>query len=174
MRIWFQKKFRLPATSEEWLNSSLDELTIWFLEDLYLEHDDLARGVRLKHIGMEVAPTGDSLLDKWERQIAQGIMPDLDEDEDPRAAARDARIREAARKQIESGGDYLYIASLPEKIAMVEQIRDYYGDIEFDADQYKLASGYGDIVRERQPVNQSLSQKAVAAFIGQAGQKGDK
>lgn len=101
----------------------MEDLFVEFLEDLFLSSEDYAREKRLEHLGMEIAPTGDPLIDMWERQLAQGQTPDLDAGEDDRAKQRDALIRSAAARQRATGGPLIYKAKLHPAIAYMEAIR---------------------------------------------------
>jgi len=102
-----------------------------FLEDLYNQDEESASKARLKYLGSEMGPTGDPLLDFWERQIARGEEPDLDICEDPRAAARDALMKEKARKHFEETGERIY-RSRPQDVIYGTREKDP-GD-EFDLD----------------------------------------
>lgn len=91
-----------------------------FYEDLF-EHDDTyARQVRLRELGYELPPTGDPLLDKWERQLARGEIPDLGEGEDEKSRIRDAWVREQAKIYREQTGGLLYRA--PSPLEMMQQM----------------------------------------------------
>jgi len=92
-------KYTRPITSVEWQNSYLDDLFVEMYEDLLEQDKDLLRELSLKYLGMEVSPTGDPLIDKWERQIARGEMPDLNEGEDDVAKSRDALVKQAYKAQ---------------------------------------------------------------------------
>lgn len=100
-----------------------EDLVVEFLEEMLQRNDDLARELRIRYTGREIAPTGDPLIDMWEWQIAHGITPDLDLGEDEATRERDRRVAEAAAKQYAETGDPLYIARLPEQIAGVEALR---------------------------------------------------
>jgi len=108
LRQWWTHRYNRPTTSREWGDSYLDDLMVEFLEDLYNTDDESAAKARLKYMGTEVGPTGDPLLDFWERQIARGEDPDLDMCEDPRSAQRDALMKERARKHFAETGERIY------------------------------------------------------------------
>lgn len=123
LRRWFVRKFRRPLTSEEWLTSYPDELAVMMFEDILDEDEELAKELRLKHLGYEVALTGDPLVDMWERQIAQGVEPDLDYEEPENSKERDRKIREDARRHYaEHGRDRLYRAPVPDQSLSIEDI----------------------------------------------------
>jgi len=157
LRRWWTKKYRLPITSEHWKNAFKDELLAEFLEDLIDDDEEYARELRLKHLGYEVAPSGDPIIDLWEKQIAEGIVPDLDYDEPENAKLRDERIRKMARRYYsEYGRSSLFKAPAPEDSLSIEDIESkregwgpdmrQYGvpdeaDIMFDRSGYPLGSG---------------------------------
>jgi hypothetical protein len=119
-----------------------------FLEDLYQKDEEFAAKSRLKHLGSEMGPTGDPLLDFWERQIARGEDPDLDICEDPRAAKRDALMRDKARQHFEETGERIY-RSRPQDV--IYGSRDP-GD-EFDLDYTTEEDrSFADAVESRIPV----------------------
>jgi len=95
-----------------------------FMEDVFEANPEYARLKRLEHFGMEIAPTGDPLVDMWERQIANGEEPDMDVGEDDKARKRDAWVREQARKHLEETGEKIYIAPLPPVVAYMEAMRE--------------------------------------------------
>ena len=92
---------------------------IHFLEDHFENDEEEARKARLKYLGYELSPTGDRLVDKWERQVAKGEIPDLEEDEPLNAKIRDAKIRAAAERFYNLTGERVYIAPKPDSIAMM-------------------------------------------------------
>lgn len=122
LRRWWTNKYRLPITSDAWRNADYDDLLVEFFEDQILEDDDLAKELRLKYLGYEMAKTGDPLIDMWEKQIAQGQVPDLDIGEAENARARDEKIRKKAREHYRNyGRESLYKAPEPE-----DQIEKFY------------------------------------------------
>ena len=133
LRRWWTKKYRLPITSEHWKESFFEDLYVEFFEDLLFEDEDFARVQRLKYLGVEVI-TGDDLLDLWERQIAQGQVPDMDVGEDEKAKERDRKVREAARKHKEQTGQTIYKAKLHPAIDYMEAVRE-------GLDPYELTAG---------------------------------
>ena len=74
------RKYRLPPTSDEFLRCTPEEMLIEFFEDWYLDHPDRqARTEVHERTDVEYHVTGDPLVDRWEREIAEGKEPDLDE-----------------------------------------------------------------------------------------------
>lgn len=97
----------------------------------------LAMDVRRKYLGTELSPTGDPLIDMWERQIAAGEVPDLDACEDPKIKEKDRQIQEAARRHFEETGERVYIPDTPVSIEDIERLRAESDPWAFDAEEYQ-------------------------------------
>lgn len=80
LRRWWTKKYQLPWTHELAQNSTEFELAVEFFEDLF-EKDPKAMLEAARGADGEIhfEETDDELIDKWERELAQGITPDLTE-----------------------------------------------------------------------------------------------
>lgn len=92
------KKYKLPSTHEAFQNSTIYELTIEFYEDLFeKDSKELLRAGKNEDGEFVFEETGDPLIDKWEKEIAQGITPDLTEGMNSEARAQLVRERELAR-----------------------------------------------------------------------------
>ena len=95
------RKYSLPPTSDEYLRYTPEELIVEFFEDYFESHpaEQLQRQVH-ETSGQPYFVTGDPLIDKWEREIAEGREPDLDEALTPNQRevekARLERLRAAA------------------------------------------------------------------------------
>jgi len=77
----------------------MPELLVEFYEDYYSEHPDEARRVFNKADGQfYFEETGDELLDKWERELEQGLTPDLEEGLSQSAKERLQKEREKRKK----------------------------------------------------------------------------
>ena len=89
------EKYRLPASHSLFEEQSLADLLLERYEDLYDEKRTLEKMLRSGGRGYaamkerldvlcaalgEQTTTGDSLVDRWEAQIARGEIPDLDEE----------------------------------------------------------------------------------------------
>lgn len=74
MRRWAEDKYNLPWTHESIQCQTFNELLIRFWEDYYIKHSLEAKKAGT---GEVVFRTGDPLVDKWEDEIAQGLIPDL-------------------------------------------------------------------------------------------------
>ena len=80
MRRWWTEKYRLPWTHESAQASTLFELVVEFFEDAYIRDKSLLLRDQKGDDGeITFSDTGDDLLDKWEREIAMGLTPDLEE-----------------------------------------------------------------------------------------------
>lgn len=97
---------------------------IHLLEDHYVNDDESARKARLKYLGYEMDTSGDHLVDRWEKQVAKGEIPDLDQDEPENAKIRDAKIREASQRYYELTGERVYIAPPPDSAEQFERDRE--------------------------------------------------
>jgi len=102
-----------------------------------VEDPIMAMDIRKKHIGLDIAPTGDPLIDMWERQIAAGEVPDLDACESPNIREHDKKIREEARRHYMETGEKIYIPPVPVTIDQIESLRDKVGLPDFDVDTYQ-------------------------------------
>lgn len=89
LRRWWTKKYQLPWTHELFQESQSHELLIEFYEDLF-ENDPRAMLEAARDEEGEVVfeETGDPLIDKWEKELAQGITPDLTEGMSPVVLAK--------------------------------------------------------------------------------------
>lgn len=112
------------------------DLIVEFLEDAYQEDPVLAMDVRKKYMGTDIAPTGDPLIDMWERQIAAGEVPDLDACEDPKTKARDKKMQEAAKRHYEETGERFYTPPTPVFIEQIEKMREEALPGDFDVENY--------------------------------------
>lgn len=72
---WIEKKYNLPWTHNAFQELTLLELLTMFWEDYYQKHPVDARRTKDGHVVF--SNTGDSLIDKWEKEIAMGLDPDL-------------------------------------------------------------------------------------------------
>lgn len=96
LRRWWAKKYNRPPTDPMFTGQTVAELELEMFEDLLLQreeimekldehgHDQRERGElreRLAEINevfeIETDLGEDSLIDEWERQIAEGEVPDL-------------------------------------------------------------------------------------------------
>lgn len=90
-KTWWAKKYQTPPT-KEFLDMSSGELALEVYTDLYtrlfdmqLEYEERPTS-KLMHeiehlqevLGEKIA-TNDELIDKWERELEQGLTPDLSE-----------------------------------------------------------------------------------------------
>jgi hypothetical protein len=75
LRMWWTKKYQKSPRSPEYLSYTIFDLVVEFFEDYY----DQNRG-EMHNLDLPFAGTGDDMIDKWEREIRAGIVPDLMED----------------------------------------------------------------------------------------------
>lgn len=99
LKRWWSKKYKLPPNHELFLNQNIGELNLemyedWMvrkdeLEDLMLNRPELFDPSQMRGMQRELdslnAALGendfveDDLIDKWERELAEGKTPDLTE-----------------------------------------------------------------------------------------------
>jgi len=95
LRRWWSGKYNLPPNHALFMEQSQAELTLEMYEDFIAKKEELE--YRLEEATAKEAQflmrqltainkilgddnfTGDPLIDKWEREIAEGKIPDLDE-----------------------------------------------------------------------------------------------
>jgi uncharacterized protein YmfQ (DUF2313 family) len=102
LRRWWVKKYNLPWTHEAAQCLSHFEILTEFYED-YFEGDKTALYKEVAdESGHVVLPdTGDELIDKWERELAQGLTPDLEEGMTPEARKMaEEEKKEAVEKKL--------------------------------------------------------------------------
>ena len=73
--MWWTKKYQKSPRSPEYLSYTIFELVVEFFEDYYSEHR-----TEMYELDLPGATTGDAVIDKWEKEIRSGIIPDLLED----------------------------------------------------------------------------------------------
>ena len=94
MSRWWSRKYNLPPNHELFLERTLGDLHQEMIEDLLLRQDELRKRVddgedeegdlfrELNEVNKalgEDEDIQDVLWDKWERELAEGKVPDLDE-----------------------------------------------------------------------------------------------
>jgi len=75
LRRWWTKKYQKSPNSEEYKGYTLFDLLTEFFEDYYSNEPS-----KMKDLDLPFSPTGDPMVDKWEREIEQGLTPDIMED----------------------------------------------------------------------------------------------
>ena len=88
---WWQEKFRLPSTHELFQNSTLLELLTEFWLDQYYRNP--LEAYRNADGQVQFIDTGDELIDKWERELAEGKVPDYNEAFSPEQLETLERLR---------------------------------------------------------------------------------
>jgi hypothetical protein len=73
LRRWWQEKFNLPSNHELFQNSTFFELLTDFWEDYFYRHPlEVHRNEKGE---IQFSKTGDELIDKWEKELAEGKTP---------------------------------------------------------------------------------------------------
>jgi len=98
VKRWWSRKYNLPPNHGLLENQTMGELLLEMYEDAMVEREDvqqsLSRGdgsvqemqSRLRELnvlldGEESDEFKDDLIDKWERELLEGNIPDLDEEQ---------------------------------------------------------------------------------------------
>lgn len=80
LRRWWERKFSLPWSDERAQSLTLFELTKLYWEDIYTSDSKaLMEAARNENGDVVFEETGDPLIDKWEKELAMGVKPDLTE-----------------------------------------------------------------------------------------------
>lgn len=95
LKQWWVKKYKLPANHDLFQNQSAAELSLEMYEDMLLRKEEILEQLetasskasnklyeQLNSINAvlgEPVAVQDELVDRWEREIEQGITPDLNE-----------------------------------------------------------------------------------------------
>lgn len=105
LKRWWVGKYKLPPTHPLFEGQSMAALTLEMFEDLYVRREEIKRDLKdvssakerlelmdaLQKLDEALGErdeatdpngpmvTGDPLVDRWERELAAGRMPDLDE-----------------------------------------------------------------------------------------------
>lgn len=75
LRRWVEDRYSLPLTHESFQDLTPFELLVWFWEDHFERNP-----IEAKKVGVDDEVqfvTDDPLLNKWEAEIAKGLVPDL-------------------------------------------------------------------------------------------------
>lgn len=80
LRRWWTEKYKLPWTNPAFQESTTLELLTEYFEDDFEKHpNELLKAGKNEDGEIVFEETGDPIIDKWEREIAMGIEPDLTE-----------------------------------------------------------------------------------------------
>ena len=80
LRRWWCKKYHQPPHSELFLQYTFLDLLTEFFEDHYEQNRKEMYKMEQELTGAVRLPShGDSMVEKWEEQLARGEMPDLTE-----------------------------------------------------------------------------------------------
>lgn len=105
MRRWAEAKYKIPWTHEAFQQQTLLDLLTSFWEDHYADNPLEAKRTPSGEVTFQ---TGDPLLDKWEREIAEGYEPDLTEglsDKDREKERRALEKRMKRQQKVEASKD---------------------------------------------------------------------
>lgn len=95
VRQWWSNKYRLPPNHELFENQSLAELTYEMFEDMISRRDEILEEIKTAESSQLLALEkqlnalnemlgedrfiADPLIDKWDRELEAGLVPDLNE-----------------------------------------------------------------------------------------------
>ena len=94
VKRWWIKKYGLPSTHPAFLNTNLSEMQLEMLQDLLSRRRELRealdeKGANVDSIMKQINSINevfndkveyiDPLIDKWDRELAEGKIPNLDE-----------------------------------------------------------------------------------------------
>jgi hypothetical protein len=86
LRRFVAKKYKLPLTHECFADLTYFDLLTEVYEDYYDENPKAVLSDMKGDDGeIEFEETGDELIDKWEKELAMGLTPDLNEGLSPQA-----------------------------------------------------------------------------------------
>ena len=97
--MWWTKKYQKSPRSPEYLSYTIFELVVEFFEDYYSENKS-----EMYSLDLPGASTGDQMIDKWEKEIRSGIVPNLTEDLPPEEAEKILRWSRKAYKNKQAKG----------------------------------------------------------------------
>ena len=100
LRLWWVKKYQLPWTHDLAQEQTESDLLVEFYEDIYQKNPSEARKALGKDGEFFFENTGDPLFDKWERELAVGLTPDLEEGLSQEQKAQLRKERELAAKPL--------------------------------------------------------------------------
>lgn len=76
LRRWWEEKYKVPWTHDAAQELTAFEMLVLFWEDYYTKNPIEAKRTASGEVFFS---TGDPLIDKWEKEIAMGLEPDLQE-----------------------------------------------------------------------------------------------
>lgn len=99
LRRWWTDKYKLPSTHEAFQNATIEDLLVEYYEDYFDANPSEARKEQSDEDGeFYFTNTGDPYVDKWERELAAGIVPDLTEGMSEQAKEELRKEREAIER----------------------------------------------------------------------------
>ena len=99
LRRWWTSKYQKSPHSPDFEQYTLFELVVEFFEDYYGDHK-----TEMYDLDLPFASHGDPMVDKWEKELRAGIVPNLMEDLPPEEAEKLIEwSKKAYKKKIERG-----------------------------------------------------------------------
>lgn len=116
MRIWWTKKYQKSPQSNEFKGYTIFELLVEFFEDYYDQNPE-----KLRELDLPFLSTGDEFVDKWEKEISQGIVPDILEDLPPEEAEDLLKWSKSAYNK-KLSGEFSFIGDQAEKASNFKEV----------------------------------------------------
>lgn len=99
LRRWWCQKYNRPV--KELNDYTLDEILVEFFEDYYIDNPQEKAKFERDHLGeISLPDLGDPQIARWERQIMQGIDPDLTEGMHPKEREKVIKLMEERQKAV--------------------------------------------------------------------------
>jgi hypothetical protein len=103
LEVWATGKLGLPPNHEAIRSATTEELATWYWEARF--RDDPLEARRNEDGEVVFEDTGSPLVDKWEREYAKGLLPDMAEGESDEQRVFMDRLREHERERRENDGE---------------------------------------------------------------------
>jgi hypothetical protein len=117
----------MPWTSKYFQESTREELLVEFFEDFYDENPKEQIKDLKDEDGEITLETGDPIIDKWERELAMGLTPDLNEGLAPGEAKHIEKTLKENKKHtevVEIDEKYDPTASIDHRRKMIKKLQN--------------------------------------------------
>ena len=99
LRMWWTKKYQKSPRSPEYESYTIFDLMVEFFEDYYDQNK-----TEMYDLDLPFSTFGDPMIEKWEKEIRSGIVPNLMEDLPPEEAEKVVNwSKKAYKKKVEKG-----------------------------------------------------------------------
>lgn len=143
LRRWWTKKYQLPWTHEAFQTTPIEDLLTERYEDLFeADPDALFEAGRNEDGEIEFEDIDDPLLQKWEKELSLGVVPDLTEGMSKEALAA-LEVEKNKRKRAKS-----LAKEIPESGDIIEQLMGH-GNASAHKDVVNRLIGSGESTSRR-------------------------